>query len=90
LVKKSEKDRIVQTGLRIRASLRDRLEKAAKDSGISLNSEIEMRLEASFKAQEELGTLKSMMLETARKLDKLEEKQAELKEEQAKLMERTK
>jgi hypothetical protein len=42
------KDRVVQTGLRIRASLRDRLEKEAKRSGISLNSEMERRLEASF------------------------------------------
>ena len=48
MAKKLERDRVVQTGLRIRASLRDRLEAEAKRSGISLNSEIERRLEASF------------------------------------------
>jgi hypothetical protein len=48
MAKKSEKDRVVQTGLRIRVSLRDRLEKEAKLRGISLNSEMERRLEASF------------------------------------------
>jgi hypothetical protein len=48
MAKKSEKDRVVQTGARIRVSLRDRLEKEAKLRGISLNSEIESRLEASF------------------------------------------
>jgi hypothetical protein len=48
MAKKSEKDRVVQTGLRIRVSLRDRLEKEAKLHGISLNSEMERRLEASF------------------------------------------
>jgi len=41
-------NRVVQTGLRIRVSLRDRLEKEAKLHGISLNSEMERRLEASF------------------------------------------
>ena len=48
MAKKSDKDRVVQTGLRIRVSLRDRLEKEAKLRGISLNSELERRLEASF------------------------------------------
>jgi hypothetical protein len=48
MAKKSEKDRVVQTGARIRVSLRNRLEKEAKLRGISLNSEIERRLEASF------------------------------------------
>ena len=48
MAKKSEKDRVVQTGLRIRVSLRNRLEKEAKLRGISLNSEMERRLEASF------------------------------------------
>lgn len=48
MVTKLQKDRVVQTGLRIRVSLRDRLEEEAKRSGISLNSEMERRLEASF------------------------------------------
>jgi len=47
MAKKSEKDRVVQTGLRIRVSLRDRLEKEAKLRGIALNAEMERRLEAS-------------------------------------------
>ena len=45
---KREKDQIIQFKLRIRESLRANLEKAARRSGISINSEIERRLEASF------------------------------------------
>jgi hypothetical protein len=85
MAKKSEKDRTVQTGLRIRASLRDRLEKEAKHKGLSLNSEIEMRLEESFKAQEELEELMSLMREMPRRLAKLEEEQAKREEDKAKL-----
>jgi Arc-like DNA binding dprotein len=42
------KKRIVQTGLRISEELRDRLDREARKSGISLNSEMERRLAQSF------------------------------------------
>lgn len=48
-MQKREKTQIVQLSkVRIPESLRARLEKAARQSGISLNSEIRRRLEASF------------------------------------------
>ena len=46
MVKRS-KTAVVQTGLRIREPLRIHLEKAAKDRGVSLNTEINDRLERS-------------------------------------------
>ena len=49
-MKKREEDPIVQCGLRIRTSLRDRIQKQADRSDLSLNSEIERRLIVSFDA----------------------------------------
>ena len=45
---KREKTQVVQFKLRIRESLRAKLEKSARQSGISINSEMERRLEASY------------------------------------------
>jgi hypothetical protein len=45
---KREKDATVQVGLRVRESLRSKIEKAARKSGISMNAEIVRRLEQSF------------------------------------------
>jgi hypothetical protein len=42
------KERIVQVGLRIPDGLRERLEKAARRNGQSLNAEMVRRLETSF------------------------------------------
>jgi hypothetical protein len=47
-MEKREKSQTVQLRLRIRESLRARLEKVARRSGMSLNDEVERRLEASF------------------------------------------
>src|SRR6478736_1868325 len=47
-MEKRDKNQTVQLRLRIRESLRARLEKDARRSGISLNAEVERRLEASF------------------------------------------
>ncbi len=44
-----------QVGLRIHEHLRERVEKAAKDSGRSLNAEILERLEQSFQTEERFG-----------------------------------
>jgi Arc-like DNA binding domain len=46
--KKSKGDPVVQTGLRMRASLRDQLAKAAEARGVSLNYEMVDRLMDSF------------------------------------------
>ncbi len=48
MVKKSGRRRL-QTGTRLRPELRDRLQKEAKRHGVSLNLEIERRLEESFR-----------------------------------------
>jgi Arc-like DNA binding domain len=43
-----EKDATVQVGLRVKESLRSKIEKSAKKSGVSMNAEIVRRLEKSF------------------------------------------
>jgi hypothetical protein len=66
-----KKERNVQTGLRISESLRNRLAREAKRSGVSLNSEIERRLEESFSVStKELG---ERVEEISRKIDTLNE-----------------
>jgi hypothetical protein len=47
-MEKRTKDQTVNLRLRIRESLRARLEKDARRAGISLNAEVERRLEASY------------------------------------------
>jgi Arc-like DNA binding domain len=56
---KREKAQVVQFKLRIRESLRARIEVAARKSGISMNSEIERRLEESFDAASIVGGLRA-------------------------------
>jgi hypothetical protein len=51
--KRLERDRVVQTGLRIRTSLRDKIEKAATQHGVSLNHELVRRLEVSFREDDQ-------------------------------------
>jgi hypothetical protein len=50
---------VVQVGLRIREALRRRVEQAAAKRGVSINTEIAMRLDRSFdqEAQNEIGFL---------------------------------
>jgi chromosome segregation ATPase len=70
-MQKREKGQIVQLKLRIRESLRSRIEKDAKRSGISLNAEMERRLEASHAiedARAELEALRARIEEADREL----------------------
>lgn len=71
-MKKRETDPIVQCGLRIRTSLRDRLQKQATRSGISLNSEIERRLVSSFDAvsNDEFVRMRTQFTEVLTSLNK--------------------
>ena len=58
---KREKNQIVQLSkIRIRETLRAKLEKAARQAGASINSEIERRLEASFR-DDGLAEIKEML-----------------------------
>jgi hypothetical protein len=51
---KRDKNQIVGLKLRIRESLRAKIEKAASASGISMNSEMERRLEQTFSLEQRL------------------------------------
>ena len=53
----------IQTGLRISRELRDKLQKQARKSGISLNSEIERRLVSSFEEGQRMHDLMQVMQE---------------------------
>ena len=71
-MKKRERDPIVQCGLRIRTSLRDRIQKQADRSGLSLNSEIERRILMSFDAvpHEEFVRMRSQFTEVLTSITK--------------------
>jgi hypothetical protein len=79
MAKKLGKARVVQTGMRISVALRDRLDRAAKHDGLSLNSEMEMRLEASFRAQEDLALLTGLVRTAVDNIARLDKEIAELK-----------
>jgi hypothetical protein len=61
---------LVPTMLRIRESLRKRLERAAKSNAVSINQEITTRLERTFTQDEEIEA----------QTEKMEEREAELRE----------
>jgi hypothetical protein len=63
---KRAKGQVVNLRLRIRESLRARLEKDARRTGISLNAEVERRLEDSYTAQKELEHVRELLKEQRR------------------------
>jgi chromosome segregation ATPase len=76
---------VVNITLRLRETLRNRLERASEKSERPLNGEIVARLEASFETEDKVALLKEEQREIRRVLEdsrtKLEQDRAELKQE---------
>jgi hypothetical protein len=73
-----ENDPLMQIGLRVRVSLRNRLEGEAEQRGISVNGEMVRRLEESFDAASIVGTLREERRELHEERRKLLEERREL------------
>jgi hypothetical protein len=72
-MEKRAKDQVVNLRLRVREALRAQLEKAARRKGISLNAEVEARLERSFQDEAALAELPGLVKRTLAELSKGEQ-----------------